>query len=159
MIIAEKPVPVTLIFSDTGGIDAAKGNEATKLVVLSSILRDGEWKESTEQSICIYHFKPDGFRKFLDCLAHASNDTSRCGVILVFNSAVVREVLPVAQFYQADNLKRIIIATVSSLLKSTISDKESLIKRLQIWFSRSRPTPKQTFQTGQLRYCRKDFCE
>lgn len=84
--------------------------------VFASIL-DGPWKESEEKAITIQNFEPESFRVFLDCLQHLANKTARSGDALIFTPSVIREVLPIAHFFQVDILKQQNIFTVTEIME------------------------------------------
>ena len=101
---------------------------------------NGLWKEE-RSTILISHFQPADVSVFLDCLQLEANKTARRGDVLVFSPDVIRQILPIAQFYQTDGLKQMVIATVHGLVSSGIleatsataemrkSDKEARLNR------------------------------
>ena len=125
------------VFRGCEDISKALERGAKKFVVLSNVLRsaspvfasilDGEWQESTADYVCVRNFKPDDFGVFLDCLSHAANQTARSGDILVFNPILLRRILPIADYFQADGLKKLIMSTVLVLLKSSIPDEDYVL--------------------------------
>jgi hypothetical protein len=76
-----------------------------------------EWKD---EAILVINeeYKPADFGVFIDCLQHEQNTTARRGDVLVFAPDVIRRVLPIANFYQAEGLKQVIFDTAIGLAEN-----------------------------------------
>lgn len=82
--------------------------------VFASTLERG-WKEAKDRKITVQGFECDDFLVFLDCLFAMANETILPKLAAVLdNPRLLRQVLPIAHYYQVDSLKKIILESVRS---------------------------------------------
>jgi hypothetical protein len=78
---------------------------------------EGAWKESAERVITVDTYPPDDMREFLNCLMLVQNETAHAGLAMIFSPIVIRRVLPIANYFQVEVLKRLVVSTVANVLK------------------------------------------
>ena len=90
--------------------------------MFASMLGQG-WRETNERCLRVQKFSRDDFSVFLDCLYALANATVP---LIRFHAALdnpqlLRKILPIAHYYQVDDLKKVIFNTV--LRPESLQDK------------------------------------
>jgi len=101
------------------GLLQVPANLLTSSSPIFAIMLGQDWRESNERCIHVQKFDFEDFRVFVDCLFALANATVLPKIgILLDNPKLLRQVLPIAHYYQVNVLKETIFETV--LLPGTL---------------------------------------
>jgi hypothetical protein len=103
---------------------------------------DTVWRESHERRLTVTAFKSEDFLVFLQCLA--LTDMRREFGDFAVTPACVRQVMPLASYYQVESLKDFVVASVQQALASTREDRVELAADLVIAIEESLPEIEHT---------------
>jgi hypothetical protein len=98
---------------------------------------DTVWRESCERRLTVTAFRSEDFLAFLQCLALTDMRAEFGDFALT--PACVRQVMPLASYYQVEPLKDFVIASVQQALDSTRSDRVELAADLVVAIEESLP--------------------
>jgi len=113
----------------TGLLQVPTGLLTSSSPIFATMLEQG-WRESHERCIPVENFCLDDFRVFLDCLYALANETFGMSITVIDKPKLLRQVLPIAHYYQVDDMKKTIFESVllpESLQKKSVVEVAELV--------------------------------
>jgi hypothetical protein len=94
----------------------------------------GNWKESNTGRIEIHHFRIKAFRTFLDWLVLSSNESfcstdAALRAHCICSPHIIRQVLPIANYFATDELKDLILASAKYALSTCVYTYQAFAKK------------------------------